>query len=51
MTISLNEAERLDAGLLGAGPETLAVINTAYILLKHYFNQSKYYLRSHHFHL
>jgi len=30
--------------------DTLAVIIPASILPKHYFNQSKYYLRSHHFH-
>src|SRR6218665_4023711 len=30
--------------------ETLAVINPASSISKHYFNQSNYYLRSHHFH-
>jgi len=31
-------------------PETLTVIIPASILSKHYFNQSKHYLKSHHFH-
>src|SRR6218665_2331964 len=36
-------------GVWASAPETLAVIIPASILSKHNFNQSKYYLRSHHF--